>query len=346
MQSENKYDVLILVDSGIGNALEALYAVEYCLNREINVGFFMGTINKSFTEYIKDCYSDKVIVSSLKDVRTTNLIHSFTYQEKINLEYENYFYVSADYHSTQVLSETEQYLSIVRALYPSSYNSLTLNKLKEINSQEVEKLEVGQKYIFYPGGSAINPVRRWPYYIDLMNKLGKENVIFVGGTDDVDHSYSYFYPKYLTALLPQAIINNRSLWNFLKKTGILISHAEIDSLEKMPNAYINRFSWAELVAIFKKCKLFIGNDGGLTHLAAASGASGYVIFGPTSANKNKPYNSHIKPIKKSYSCQPCQFSVDKVCMTKYYISCPYQIKCLYDIPGQEIIEKMKENGAI
>ncbi|MBL7892585.1 MAG: hypothetical protein JNL63_08140, partial [Bacteroidia bacterium] len=123
MQSENKYDVLILVDSGIGNALEALYAVEYCLNREINVGFFMGTINKSFREYIKDCYSDKVIVSSLKNVKTTNLIHSFTYQQKINLEYENYFYVSADYHSTQVLSETEQYLSIVRALYPSSYNS-------------------------------------------------------------------------------------------------------------------------------------------------------------------------------------------------------------------------------
>lgn len=336
------YDVLILVDSGIGNALEALYAVEYCMNRGVKVGFFMGGINKSFREYVKECYGDEVVVSFLSGIRVKSLIHSFTYQERIELEYENYFYVSADYHSSLVQSETEQYLSIVRALYPSSYKSITLNKLKENNSSAVVKLEAEKLYVLYPGGSSTNSGRRWPYYKELMERLGKEHVIFVGGTDDVDYSYSFFYPKYLTAFLPQGILNSKRMWNFFKKSGLLVSHAQIDSLAAMTNAYINRFSWGELVAIFKRCKLFIGNDGGLTHLAAAAGAHGYVLFGPTSVNKNKPYNHYIKPVYRTYACQPCQFGVGGINMTKLYINCPYQVKCLYDISVEEVVGKAKE----
>src|SRR5574337_289790 len=143
------FEVIILVDSGIGNAIEALYAVEYCLSQNISVGFFMGSVNDSFQQYIAECYGKQVVRSSLSGVKTKNLIHSFTYQQKIDLQYENYFYVSADYHSTKLASETEQYLSIVKALYHSSYNSATLTKLKENYSPAVEKLNIEDKYVLY-----------------------------------------------------------------------------------------------------------------------------------------------------------------------------------------------------
>jgi ADP-heptose:LPS heptosyltransferase len=316
-----------------------LDAVEYCIHQNVKVGIHMGDINKSFQKYIQDCYGNEVFVSSLKEIRAKNLIHSFTYQRKIEIQYENYFYVSADYHSTQMLSETEQYLSIVKALYLSTYTSLKLSKLKESYSSAVENLVVDNKYVLYPGGSSVNSAKRWPHYVELMNKLGKENVIIVGGTDDLNYSYSYFYPKYLSALLPQAVMNKKSVWKFFKKLGLLKPHAQNDSVQTLPNAYINHFTWPELVSIFKRCKLFIGNDGGLMHLAGAAGANGYALFGPTSVNKNKPYNQAINPISKSYTCQPCQFAVGGISMTKSYINCPYQVRCLNTISTEAVIEK-------
>jgi ADP-heptose:LPS heptosyltransferase len=280
-----------------------------------------------------------VVVSSLDGIGATNLIHSFTYLRPISLEHQNYFYVAADYRSTQVLSETEQYLSIVRALYPSSYSSQTLNHLKADRSAAVERLGPEATYVLYPGGSAANASKRWPHYAALMEKLGRERVMIVGGPGDLDYSFSYFYPAYLTAVLPQALINRRRLWMVLKKIGALVPHAHQRWLGDPPNVHIGRFSWSELAAVFKKCKLFIGNDGGLTHLAAAVGARGFVLFGPTSVNKNRPFNQGMTPLSTSYECQPCQFAVGKISMTKLFINCPYQVRCLYDLSADEVARK-------
>jgi len=59
-----------------------------------------------------------------------------------------------------------------------------------------------------------------------------------------------------------------------------------------------------------RSKIFIGNDGGLAHIAAALGTKTYIIFGYTSQLKVKPPQAIA--ITKGLPCQPCQYTV-KTC---------------------------------
>jgi ADP-heptose:LPS heptosyltransferase len=335
-----KFDILILVDSGIGNAIEALYAIEYCQEQKLLAAIYLHKVNASFQDYLRQCYGSEVILSSLKNVSTRHLIHSFTYQERIAVEFESYHYVFPDFHSTRVLSETEQYLSIVRALYPSDFSCFTLEKLTEDYSARIRSLAVESKYILYPGGSSLNSVKRWPEYLELILNLGEENVIVIGGNDDLDFSKSWIYPFPLNKL-PQPLLNQKKFWDILKKLRLLKPHAHFKGIKDKPYSYFNVFLWTELLALFRRSKGFIGNDGGLMHLAAAAGARGIVIFGPTSVNKNKPYNSAIRSVFNETHCQPCQFAVAGIAMTKNFINCPYNVKCLKNITAEYISGQIK-----
>ncbi len=337
-----EFEVVLLADAGIGNAIEALYAVEYCIANKIKTGIFLNRVNASFQNYLRTCYGEEVVLRSLENCKTRHLIHSFTYQEEIRIAFQNYFYIQSDNHSSKVMSETEQYLSVVQALYPSGYGCSTLMLLKEERSDAVRQLSVEKKYVFYPGGSAINPTRRWPGYEQLMKLTGKANTIWIGGKEDLDFRYSYVYPRFLGRLLSQKFLNSKALWTFLKGFGLLRKHSFIDHPEKLENLYIEKFSWGELVSIFKHCKKFIGNDGGLMHLAGASGAKGLALFGPTSPKKNKTYNPGIKPLLKDYPCQPCQFGVADIQMVNSYINCPYEVKCLKNLTPEEVIQSCND----
>jgi ADP-heptose:LPS heptosyltransferase len=47
-----------------------------------------------------------------------------------------------------------------------------------------------------------------------------------------------------------------------------------------------------IAAVMQKCELFIGNDSGLMHMAAAVGTPTIGLFGPTDKNKYSPYGPH------------------------------------------------------
>lgn len=61
--------------------------------------------------------------------------------------------------------------------------------------------------------------------------------------------------------------------NELLESGIAMSGSE-DTIFRSP-------SIRELIGILSSCKVFLGNDSGVSHLAAAAGAPCVVIFGPT-----------------------------------------------------------------
>lgn len=332
------YEVLFLVDSGIGNALEAFYALEYCMFANVKTGIFLNHISKSFQEYARDCYGDKVILSSVNNVKCKHLIHSFTFQEKITVPFETYHYVAADYFSTNVLCETEQYLSIVKALFPCDFQSYTLTKLKETLTDKVIAAEAEQKTVMYPGSRPENPYKRWGKYRELEHSLGLERCLYLGGLGELDFQYSYRYRKIVAKIFPQAILNKNSFWRFCKSLKLLLPYSHFKGIENQYNSYFNYFNWYELVALLKRCKNFVGNDGGISHLAGAAGAKGAVIFGPTSVNKNKTYNPDLKPVYKKTFCSPCQFQVGGIGFEKYMINCPFGVKCLNNITVKEILE--------
>lgn len=61
-------------------------------------------------------------------------------------------------------------------------------------------------------------------------------------------------------------------------------------LQALPNAIdlIGRLSLPEIAAFLSRASLFVGNDSGLMHLAAASGAPTLGLFGPTNASEYGP----------------------------------------------------------
>lgn len=69
----------------------------------------------------------------------------------------------------------------------------------------------------------------------------------------------------------------------------------------------------ELGALIYHSSLFIGNDSGVTHLAAASGTRVLVIFGPTDPLLWAPMGKWVKWLWGRASCSPCSLEKRKEC---------------------------------
>lgn len=122
------------------------------------------------------------------------------------------------------------------------------------------------------------------------------------------------------------------------KYGIVLigSSLEIEDAKYIANKFnnvldmTNKTSLTQLKSWLSYMDLFIGNDSGPTHLAAALRVSTITIFGSTSTIhcpklifKDKPHFC-IKPSKK-IECHPC-----------YKSKCPTQHECMKDIKPKQI----------
>ncbi len=61
----------------------------------------------------------------------------------------------------------------------------------------------------------------------------------------------------------------------------------------------------ELAALMTRCRLFIGNDAGPMHMAAAVGCPVVALFGPSDPAVWAPRGKHVKPIHKGLDCREC-----------------------------------------
>ncbi len=64
---------------------------------------------------------------------------------------------------------------------------------------------------------------------------------------------------------------------------------------------VGKTNLAEIFLIMKECSLFVGNDSGLMHLAAASGVPTVGLFGPSNNIKYKPYGKKTMAISSQKS---------------------------------------------
>jgi ADP-heptose:LPS heptosyltransferase len=70
--------------------------------------------------------------------------------------------------------------------------------------------------------------------------------------------------------------------------------------------YADQLPLPKLAALIKRCNLFIGNDSGITHIAAALGTRTVAIFGPTDPGVWGPRGDSVKILYKKASCSPCE----------------------------------------
>jgi heptosyltransferase-2 len=69
---------------------------------------------------------------------------------------------------------------------------------------------------------------------------------------------------------------------------------------------VGKCSLRVTMALLKLCSLFIGNDSGIMHLAAAVGIPLVALFGPQSPVKFGPWSKRSVVIYKKFECSPCR----------------------------------------
>jgi ADP-heptose:LPS heptosyltransferase len=87
----------------------------------------------------------------------------------------------------------------------------------------------------------------------------------------------------------------------------------------------------QLAALLARADLYLGNDSGVSHLAAAMGVLSVVLFGPSSVNQWAPRGSNVTVFTQNVECAPCAASVMK--------SCPHR-KCLTTLEPEFIIKEL------
>jgi ADP-heptose:LPS heptosyltransferase len=65
-------------------------------------------------------------------------------------------------------------------------------------------------------------------------------------------------------------------------------------------------SLPEVTALAKRAQVFVGNDSGIAHIAAATGTRSVVVFGSSNRAHWRPWNSAPAEIVfEEMQCQPC-----------------------------------------
>lgn len=159
-------------------------------------------------------------------------------------------------------------------------------------------------------GSTNSRAKRWPAerFAALSDRLRNElhaNVLIVGSPDETD--------------VAAAVIN-------------AASQPIIDLSGKT--------SLAEVTAILSVCDLFISNDMGLAHVAAATDTKTIVIFGPTDDVTTRPFGENSTVVRHDVECSPCMLRdcpIDHRCMTRIPVEQIFNTAISRLIPTSEII---------
>lgn len=101
----------------------------------------------------------------------------------------------------------------------------------------------------------------------------------------------------------------------------------------LPDSVINlsgKTNLRELIALIDQCNIFLSNDSGPMHIAAALKVPLVALFGSTNDIKTGPYE-HGTVIHKHVACSPC-----------YKRVCPIDFKCMTRIQVEEVYQLILE----
>jgi len=99
--------------------------------------------------------------------------------------------------------------------------------------------------------------------------------------------------------------------------------------------WVRGLSLRQLASVMEGCRLFIGNDSGLSHMAAALGLPTIAIFGPTDPNVWGPRGKKVLVIRKDIPCSPCS--------QETFFQCK-DFECLNGIGLEEVLRGLERMG--
>lgn len=93
----------------------------------------------------------------------------------------------------------------------------------------------------------------------------------------------------------------------------------------------NELNLAQAAALLAKSDVYLGNDSGISHLAAAVGVLTIALFGPSDPLRWSPRGPKITVINRRLDCAPCSNAIMKSCLHR---------ACLTGLRPEEITEKL------
>jgi heptosyltransferase-2 len=98
-------------------------------------------------------------------------------------------------------------------------------------------------------------------------------------------------------------------------------------MERPPIDLVGKTTVAEALALVSMCGLFLSNDSGLMHVAAALNIPQVALFGSTDPQKTAPLNDRAVVIHPEHvSCTPC-----------FKRTCPENLECMKAITVDEVV---------
>ena len=101
-------------------------------------------------------------------------------------------------------------------------------------------------------------------------------------------------------------------------------------------AAARNLSLAQAAALLARSDLYLGNDSGITHLAAAVGVRAVALFGPSDALAWAPRGQKVTVLSRHVDCSPCAVPVMKSCWHRKCLTAFYPM----DVTGE--LEKLPE----
>jgi ADP-heptose:LPS heptosyltransferase len=142
--------------------------------------------------------------------------------------------------------------------------------------------------------------KRWPYFSRLAERF--QDVVLVGTADDLRNSQGA--PLRLPAHL-------RNL--------------------------AGRLSLRETAEVIAAAGAFVGNDSGLSHIAAALGIPTVIIFGPTSHLALGALPSNVRVVRAGLRCEPCWSN-------GRFRACAGRIDCLAQVTVETVVRALIQLG--
>jgi len=100
-----------------------------------------------------------------------------------------------------------------------------------------------------------------------------------------------------------------------------------DRMRHRPVVLAGQTSMGELPALFSRCSLFVGNDSGAMHVAAAVGLPVVAIFGSTDPHGTAPVTYQKRLVQHKVACSPC-----------FLRECPIDHRCMERVPVEDVRE--------
>ena len=130
------------------------------------------------------------------------------------------------------------------------------------------------------------------------------------------------------------IIKEKYDVNILLMWGVESERAECEFIKKETGDYVfiePETSLKYASAFMRRCKVIIGNDSGLLHLAVASGVPVLGIYGPTNPDSQGPFGGNNLVVRnEKLDCLNCNL-----------LECKIGNICMTELPKEKITEKIK-----